>query len=387
MHRSPGKRGIQKGRTTILPSPPKMQSPPKEGEVHKLDIGVRGSPNYGKKDDKAAAGGSAVTYTNLQCISTLNFHSKGVLNLALIESNRYLVTISRDDSIKIIKCDWDKNKFSLISSFTLEPRLKRRETTAGAATPKDKKELSLTRAFCYNTITKKLIVGTSDGTMLVIDPYNMGDRPLILENAHFDCITDISLAEEIHAFISCSNDFNVKTWDASRMVCLKTFNIPASSLRRVLYIHPIKALAVCSYINDVVILSIENGSLVNSLIGHKDSVACIYYHPSKRNIITAGLDSVINFWDTRSFTCVKTIENIKKSVTNFDLMQTSLGFELVVAVDKDKNIKVWNVYTLDCMFTIPKAHNEGVSAIALNPSHSVVITSGEDNLVKIWKFE
>lgn len=380
----------------------KAASPAKEGETLKLDLPVKGSPTRQQTQslaiEESKGDKKQTNYNGLSYVTTLNLHSKGVLNMLFLEGDKYLVTVSRDNTIKIIRCDWEKNKFQVVSTFTWETK-DRRDYSPGpggissnnqsiSVSREKTKDVQLTRGMCFNTASKRLIVGTTDGTMLVVDPKNTGEKPIILENAHFDSITDIVYAEEIHAFISCSTDFNVKAWDATRMICTKTFNIPGSSLLRLLYLPPQKCVAVCSFINDVILLSMENGALINSLVGHKDSVSCIYYHSTKKAVITAGLDSVINFWDVRSCACVKSIDqNIKRAVTHFDLMQTPVGLELLIGVDKDKNIKLWNAYSLDCISTIPKAHNDSITSIITLPSQSMVITSGEDHAVKFWRFE
>eukprot|EP01017_Pseudomicrothorax_dubius_P014674 TRINITY_DN1713_c0_g1_i6.p1 TRINITY_DN1713_c0_g1~~TRINITY_DN1713_c0_g1_i6.p1 ORF type:complete len:154 (-),score=18.25 TRINITY_DN1713_c0_g1_i6:244-705(-) len=108
----------------------------------------------------------------------------------------------------------------------------------------------------------------------------MLDAPHVVENAHYDTVTDLVLAPEIKSLITCGNDFKVKTWDAFRLAATRTFNIPQSSLMRVTYLDQAKAVVVCSFMNDVLLLSVEDGSLVNSLVGHKDCVDVLVWTTS-----------------------------------------------------------------------------------------------------------
>eukprot|EP01017_Pseudomicrothorax_dubius_P014672 TRINITY_DN1713_c0_g1_i1.p1 TRINITY_DN1713_c0_g1~~TRINITY_DN1713_c0_g1_i1.p1 ORF type:complete len:216 (-),score=48.02 TRINITY_DN1713_c0_g1_i1:91-738(-) len=215
----------------------------------------------------------------------------------------------------------------------------------------------------------------------------MLDAPHVVENAHYDTVTDLVLAPEIKSLITCGNDFKVKTWDAFRLAATRTFNIPQSSLMRVTYLDQAKAVVVCSFMNDVLLLSVEDGSLVNSLVGHKDCVDAVWFSKDTDSIITAGLDNIVHIWSAESCTLLRSIDSIKRAVVSFTVVPSEDGNEFIIAADKERNLKVWDSTSLELMTTIPKAHAEPINAVIADPYAAMVVTAGEDGLLKIWRVD
>ncbi|KAL5553703.1 hypothetical protein UlMin_041104 [Ulmus minor] len=153
----------------------------------------------------------------------------------------------------------------------------------------------------------------------------MNEAPLVFENPIRDAISSVR-------FAPISNNLLISSWDNS----LRLFDVGSSVLR--LEASDEASLLDCCFQNEFVAFSAgSDGSIrrydlssgISDAIGsHDDISTCVRYSDETCQVITAGLDKKLLFWDTRMENDPSCLENLGSEVFSMSLA----GFDMMVAV-------------------------------------------------------
>lgn len=137
--------------------------------------------------------------------------------------------------------------------------------------------------------------------------------------------------------------------------------------------------------------------VVSTLLGHSGSVTCISYQVGKSHFISASDDSSLIMWEIDE-SRLKDKEIVKQHHVQTKNIAKKTCFYghggpvwsccegpdgALISASYDKTIKLWNLNTGRCDFTL-RGHNEWVSSVDCNAE---IICSGSwDSTVKIWDY-
>lgn len=170
----------------------------------------------------------------------------------------------------------------------------------------------------------------------------------------------------------------------------------------------------------------------HTLVGHRQPITSIAFHPTYNIIATASEDSAIKIWDWETGEFERTLKSHTKAVTSIDFcpapktddakstitlascsndltikiwdadddykcVKTLQGHDHVISavkyippngdriasVSRDKTIKIWEVSTGFCLNTIAEAHTDWIRCIAPSPDGQYILTAGSDQLAKL----
>ncbi|XP_065829839.1 mitotic checkpoint protein BUB3-like [Oscarella lobularis] len=238
------------------------------------------------------------------------------------------------------------------------------------------------------------------------------------------------------AFSPTSNFLLVSSWDKS----VRLYD-PVTNTLRVQHHHAGAVLDCCfsdtlhSFSGglDKTLKTFNYADNVEDVLGtHDDAIRCVEYCPSSGLIATGSWDKTVKLWDTRSKTCVTTMNQLEKVYT-----MAVNGDKLIVGT-KGRRVMIWDLrdpskvearrestlkYETRCIRCFPNGQGyvlssiEGrvaveffapeaqkskyafkchrtkesgveviypVTAISFHPVHSTFATGGCDNLVNIW---
>lgn len=124
----------------------------------------------------------------------------------------------------------------------------------------------------------------------------------------------------------------------------------------------------------------------HTLIGHRDPVMAIAFHPIFSWLASAAEDSAIKIWDWEHGELERTLKGHTKAVVDLDFggPKTSI---LLASCSHDLTIKLWdpgNDY--NCIRTL-KGHDHSVSSVKFIPSGSgadFLVSASRDKTLKIW---
>jgi WD40 repeat protein len=131
--------------------------------------------------------------------------------------------------------------------------------------------------------------------------------------------------------------------------------------------------------------SFDNYSIVDTLIGHKNSILCLLMLPDGK-IVSGSKDKKIKIWNknfNNKFECIATLREHKSCVTSLLLLPDGK----FASGSKDSKIIIWSYDYLEnkfkCLFTI-SGHDGPINSMILLKDGRIASASN-DCVIKIWK--
>ena len=108
----------------------------------------------------------------------------------------------------------------------------------------------------------------------------------------------------------------------------------------------------------------------------------VVYHPDESQVITAGSDRKITFWDVFDGQAIRTLEGSESSEVNtLAIARHSPG--IFVSAGGDALVKVWLYDEGVCKF-VGKGHSGPVNHAKLSPDGTKLVSVGDDGGIFIW---
>lgn len=142
---------------------------------------------------------------------------------------------------------------------------------------------------------------------------------------------------------------------------------------------------------------LPNAPAKRSLVGHRDKINAVSFHPNYSILASASVDATVKIWDWETGELERTLKGHTKAVTDcdFDSSGKILGmfypllFVGVSQVDpatcsQDLFIKLWNVIEDYTNFATLRGHEHSISSVRFLPGGARVASSSRDSTVRIW---
>jgi len=286
-----------------------------------------------------------------------------------------------------------------------------------------------------------VICSSSEDTTLRVWDAESGQLERQLRG-HTDSVNHFDFHPEGIQLASCSSDLSIKIWDFQKTFnCVRTLTGHEHTVSRVVYVEGGAKLVSCSRDHSIRIWESDTGYCTRTLAGHTDWVKCLCSSLNSTYIASGALDKTVRVWDTSSGKCLTQIRDFEKHVeavafgspktdailapgteedidnyipsivavgdrdnkvrvynirTSMCLLQFSghdnwvraLTFhpngKFLISVSDDSSIRVWDVKTRRCYFTLDEAHESFIQCCAWNPQLGLFASGGVDKKVKIW---
>jgi WD40 repeat protein len=125
-----------------------------------------------------------------------------------------------------------------------------------------------------------------------------------------------------------------------------------------------------------------------NLTGHTNSVFALNYSPDEKNLVSAGRDAHMKFWESGTYTLV---ENIVAHMYAINFLSFKEDGKYLVTCSMDKSIKVWDAANYKLMKVIDKARNAGhgtsINKVLWSTYSGQVISISDDRTISIWQIE
>ena len=147
------------------------------------------------------------------------------------------------------------------------------------------------------------------------------------------------------------------------------------------------ALGLSDHSIKILDLSDDFQPLAN-LTGHTNSVFALNYSPDEKNLVSAGRDAHMKFWESETYTLV---ENIVAHMYAINFLSFKEDGKYLVTCSMDKSIKVWDAENYKLMKVIDKARNAGhgtsINKVLWSTYTGQVISISDDRTISIWQIE
>eukprot|EP00730_Choanoeca_flexa_P004447 TRINITY_DN11700_c0_g2_i1.p1 TRINITY_DN11700_c0_g2~~TRINITY_DN11700_c0_g2_i1.p1 ORF type:complete len:771 (+),score=175.89 TRINITY_DN11700_c0_g2_i1:84-2315(+) len=213
-------------------------------------------------------------------------------------------------------------------------------------------------------------------------------------SGHANAVSTVAFSQKQTSYVVSSGvDTTLKLWNLSPLetadstdpVALKaTFTVRAheKDVNSVAVAPNDKIIATGSQDKTIKIWDAAAGELKATLKGHRRGVWCVIFSPTDQVLASASGDTTVRVWALADGSCLRTFEGHTNSVLKVGFV--SKGMQLVSS-GSDGLVKLWTIKTAEEAATID-AHEDKVWALSSNDVFGgLLATGGSDGTVAIWK--
>lgn len=110
---------------------------------------------------------------------------------------------------------------------------------------------------------------------------------------------------------------------------------------------------------------------VCTMTGHNHYTMCAQFHPKEDLVVSASLDQSVRVWDISG---LRKKHSAPSSMTFDDQMSRQGGNQADMFGNTDAVVKF-----------VLEGHDRGVNWVAFHPTLPLIISAGDDRLVKLWR--
>lgn len=174
-------------------------------------------------------------------------------------------------------------------------------------------------------------------------------------------------------FVSGGDDYTIKVWSLNSRKCIFTLSGHLDYLRAVSFHHDLPWILSSSDDQTIRIWNWQNRQEIACLTGHNHYVMSAQFHPKEDLIVSASLDQTVRVWD---------ISGLRKKhsapTSSMRSFEDQLQRQQLPQQDIFGNINAIVKFVLE-------GHDKGVNYAAFHPTLPLIVSGGDDRLVKLWR--
>ena len=286
-------------------------------------------------------------------------HTGAVLNASYSLDGKYIVSASKDKSIRI----WNARTGRPIGD-PLEGHTE------------------FVNSVAFSPDGKHIVSASHDKTIRIWD-VKTGKQVGEPLKGHTRQVYSASYSVDGNYIVSASADKTIRIWDA------KTGEQVGCPLKghmnfvRSAYFSPDgKRIVSASYDFSIKIWDVETSEQVKSLEKHTFFVKSASFSPNGKYIVSASQDNTIIIWNVEMGNSM-VIEGHADYVNSATF---SPDGKYIVSASKDKTIRIWDAETGRQVGETLEGHNEEVYSASFSPDGRHVVSASEDGTIRIWEF-
>uniref|UniRef100_A0A1S4GQN3 Cilia- and flagella-associated protein 52 n=1 Tax=Anopheles gambiae TaxID=7165 RepID=A0A1S4GQN3_ANOGA len=229
---------------------------------------------------------------------------------------------------------------------------------------------------------KSIISAWNDGVIRAFTPLS-GKLIYAIPNAHNKGCSSVAVTSNGKIVVSGGIEGQVRVWKIDPYV---------QSLIGVLKEHygPIESVHINNYDTEVVSASRDGSCVIWDLIrltrkhvifAHTQFIAAQYF-PTGVQILTAGSDKLIGYWEAYDGSLVREVEGSKSGPIN--AIDMNMMGEYFVSAGTDQIVRLWN-YQLGVEVAVGIGHASAITSARYSPNGKFLVTGSSDGGIFVWK--
>ncbi|MGE0610469.1 MAG: c-type cytochrome domain-containing protein, partial [Pirellulales bacterium] len=216
-----------------------------------------------------------------------------------------------------------------------------------------------------------------DPTKLVTPSVALTAPPRLQVNA-LACSPDgtlLALAGYAHVkLVSLADGATVREWNDPRgNVTAISFSADGSQL--------IAACGEPGLFGEARVWNVADGSLLKTIVGHRDSLYGAALSPDGTTLATGGYDEAIKLWNAADGTELRNVVGHNGAV--YDVAFRPDG-KILASASADRTVKLWEVATGERLETLGQSLKE-LYTLAWSPDGQRIAAAGVDNRIRVWQ--
>ncbi|EAT39137.1 AAEL009035-PA [Aedes aegypti] len=228
---------------------------------------------------------------------------------------------------------------------------------------------------------KSIISAWNDGVIRAFTPLT-GKLIYAIPNAHNKGCSSVAVTSNGKILVSGGIEGQVRVWKIEPYM---------QSMIGVLKEHygPIESVHINSFDTEVVSASRDGSCVIWDLIrltrkhvifAHTQFIAAQYY-PTGVQILTAGSDKLIGYWEAFDGSLVREVEGSKSGPINaIDMNMTG---EYFVSAGTDQVVRLWD-YQLGVEVAVGIGHASAITSARYSPNGKFLVTGSSDGGIFVW---
>lgn len=174
-------------------------------------------------------------------------------------------------------------------------------------------------------------------------------------------------------FASCGDDYTIKVWSLQTRKCLFTLTGHLDYVRTCFFHTDLPWIISASDDQTIRIWNWQNRQEIACLTGHNHYVMSAQFHPKEDLIVSASLDQTVRVWD---------ISGLRKK--HSAPSNTANSFEDQLARANAPQQDIFGNTDAIVKFVL-EGHDRGVNWASFHPKLPLIVSSGDDRVLKIWR--
>ncbi|OMJ96038.1 hypothetical protein SteCoe_420 [Stentor coeruleus] len=284
----------------------------------------------------------------------LEGHTDAVNSLALFNDLTYLVSASKDYSVRL----WDINE-NVLSGILLG-----HTSWVTCLVLANKREL--------------IISGSEDKTIRIWNKTQQKEECCF--KGHTGEIYCLVINNNETILASGAQDKFVKIWCLKTFTLLYSYNDNLSYISALGFLNNDKYLLNSSY-RQIIVHNISNYKTELILEGHTNSISSIKVIPGTNKIASSSLDNTFKVWDLDDSDIKATLNGHTSFIS---CLVVSKDNKLIVSGAWDNTIIVWSIKN-KCQKFVLKGHEHYVSSLIICNDSKHVVSGSWDKTVRVWE--
>jgi len=279
--------------------------------------------------------------------------------------------------------------------------------------PPEKYELSGHRApvtrfsrVIFHPIFSIMISGSEDATIKLWD-FETGDYERTMKG-HTDSVQDVALDKDGKLLASCSADMSVKLWDFQTYECIKTMHGHDHNVSSVAFLPTSDYIVSSSRDKTIKMWEVSTGFCVRTYTGHREWVRMVRVSLDGNLLASCSNDQTVRVWaaggkDVKAemrdhdhvVECIAWAPEAATQAINEAATAAAGGDNknsfshvgpFLASGSRDKSVKVWDVSTGLCLFSL-LGHDNWVRGISWHPGGKYLLTASDDKSLRVWDIQ
>ncbi|WP_242048435.1 MULTISPECIES: eIF2A-related protein [Nostocaceae] len=193
---------------------------------------------------------------------------------------------------------------------------------------------------------------------------------------HGSVVYGMAFSPDGKTFASAGRDKTIKIWDLKGKL-LQTFIGHQDSVISVAFSPDGKTIASASDDKTIKLWDL-NGKELRTFKGHQAEINSVAFSPDGKTIASGSFDNTVKLWDLSG----KELQTFKKQNTALRSVAFSPDGKTIASADWGNDVTLWNLSTKE-LKTL-KGHENYVYRVVFSPDGKTIASASYDSTVKLW---